>query len=138
MNQDNITYLLVAIVIVVLVMHLMRTSENMVDQVKIHKLPLRSKRCALCDHCRCHVKPHEMPRNPVLYYGGDGKYLAKKVSPDNNFYMCAPSTFGGLEPPVPSERRQCFIAQDENIPEDPLDTCQPSGFEQSFCKACNS
>jgi hypothetical protein len=105
----------IIVICLVIAIYFTQKSENMVDEFKIHDLPSNSKRCGLCDHCKCNIIPHQMPSNPVLYYGGKGKYIAKNVSRDNHFYMCDPNTFNGLEPPVPSKDRQCFISQDINI-----------------------
>ena len=115
-------WILIAILVVVMVMVQMR-SENMESSCKqkplhiamVNQLPASAKRCSLCNHCRCNIRPVDMPRNPVLYYGGNGKYLAKRLNPyktPNTFHMCAPSSFGGLEPDVPTEQRQCWIGEE--------------------------
>lgn len=121
-------WLLIAVLVIVMVMAQTR-SENMVSSYssqpinvfKVNQLPRNAKRCSLCNHCRCNIRPVDMPKNPVIYYGGNGEYLVRRINSykvPNSFHMCAPSTFGGLEPNVPKNQRQCWIG--EEFEQDPL------------------
>jgi hypothetical protein len=76
---------------------------------KTTKLSGDAKRCSLCHHCACNIRPYDMPQEPHLYYGGKDDYLVKRIDPTNTFYMCAGNEFGRQEPNVDSNNRQCWI-----------------------------
>ena len=118
-------YLLIAIIIVIFVMSQMRNenmsdlpcNKNPINVRRVHQLPSDAKRCSLCHHCPCITKKVDMPERPVLYYGGNGEYLAKKVSPYNPAYICNGREFGNQEPNVPSDQRECWIGSELQLPE---------------------
>lgn len=115
MKNCYVLYIFFAIIIIIIVMSKMR-NENITELFSkkviiknANRLPNDAKRCSLCHNCPCITKTIDMPESPFLYYGGDGEYLVKEISPYNPAYMCGGREFGNQEPNIENKKRQCWI-----------------------------